>query len=327
MNNVYVDVVQVGLGMLIIIGIGWVLANSKIISPQMFSSANKFTSKLCLPMLMFTTLCKNKIREISFTPLFITLLMNISCHIILCLVFLFGFSKPLELFVTLEISSCYVNYIVIGLPIFTSIWGESSSQVAVVCPFSHFLFLVPLFMLLTELVKISNTEDPLSRKKITLKDVWNALLTSLKTPLLVGAFIGLAWSCTGLKPPIFVEKLSKIMGDVVVVFSLLCIGSFLENNSVFACDWRILVTCLAMRFFIAPLTTIGWCHLLRIDNLLSKQCTILTSMPLSTVAYLLATTTGFGIGSSSSVVFWSVILVVPIIMMWFFLLDYFNVYE
>lgn len=332
MGNVYTDVLQVGIAMLIIIAIGWFLQFKRIVKPSEFKSANKLCSKIGLPFLMFNTLVKQSIKNISFMPLLITILMNVSCHILLCLVFVFMRHGALEKYVTLEISSCYVNYIVIGLPIFITIWGEDSSKVAVICPFAHYFFVVPLYMLLTNLIKtrkmkeeelrsMANSSDEVVEVHLTCCDVGNAFWNSIKTPLVLGALIGLIWSCTTLTAPIFLVKVASTIGNVVVVFSLLCIGSFLEKNSIIACSWSELVICLGIRFVFAPIIALLWCIAIGVSGTLGRQCTVLSSMPLSTVAYILATSTGFGEGATSSMVFWTVILVVPLIMLWFYIFD------
>ena len=338
MGNIYTDVLQVGVAMLIIIAIGWFLQFRGIVTAEEFNSCNSLCSKIGLPFLMFNTLVKQSIQDISFMPLVITILMNVSSHIILLLVFIFRKEDALEYYVTLEISSCYVNYVVIGMPIFISLWGEESEKVAVICPFAHYFFVVPLYMLLTNLIKIkkekaeaaesgaNQSEDIDIKVSITLKDVGLAFWHSIKTPLVLGAFIGLIWSCTTLTAPTFLTTLTNTIGDIVVVLSLLCIGSFLETNSIIACSWGTLLICLFVRFVFGPVVALGWCKALKVSGTLGKQCTVLSSMPVSTVAYILATSTGFGEAASSSMVFWTVILIVPLVMLWFYIFDATNVF-
>lgn len=329
MGNLYTDLLQVGAAMLILIGIGWALQKLKIMTAAEFGCLNKLCSKVGLPFLMFSTFVKQSIRNMSWWSLLITSMVNASVHIILCLSFIIWRENGLEKYVTLQISTCYVNYIIIGLPIFTSIWGEESSKIIVICPFFHYFFVVPLYMLLTNIAKIKKEKESLNQKDdgkkyvyhLTCKDIALAFWNSIKTPLLVGAFLGLIWAATGIKAPIFVIRVSKYIGDFVVVFSLLCIGSFLEKNSIVACEWTTLVICIVIRFVISPLLGIGFSKALKIQGTLGRQCSILSTMPLSTVAYILATSTGYGQAATSSVVFWTVILVIPSIIFWFWFID------
>ena len=263
-----------------------------------------------------------------------TSLVNASVHIIICLSFIIWRKDGLEKYVTIQISTCYVNYIIIGLPIFTSIWGEDSSKIIVICPFFHYFFVVPLYMLLTNIAKIkrekelkfASNSDEKFVYHLTCKDRGLAFWNSIKTPLLVGAFLGLIWACTSIKAPTFLLRLAKYMGDFVVVFSLLCIGSFLEKNSIVACEWYILVICVSLRFILSPLLGIAFSKALKISGTLGRQCSILSTMPLSTVAYILASSTGYGQAAASSVVFWTVILVIPSIIFWFWIIDKFKLF-
>ena len=327
MGSFYVDMLQVGGAMLLITGIGWILARTKIFVARDFKVLNSFPSKIGLPLLIFNALCKHKIRQISFEPLLNTILMNVSCHILILIVFLLPskwVSNKLEYYTSTEIASCYVNYIIIGLPIFTAIWGEASAKVAVICPFAHYFFVIPLYVVLAKLVNLKKEEGG---QKLTCKDVGMAFVTSLKTPVLIGAFAGLIWSTIGWTPPIFVTKLSQYGGDMVVGYSLLCIGSFLCENSMFACHWVQLLACLSLRFILAPLLAMGWAMAFKFGPTLGRQCTILAALPLSTVAYVMAVSNGVGAGSTSSVVFWSVVLVVPVVMFWFFLMDTLHIFD
>jgi predicted permease len=246
--------------------------------------------------------------------------MNISCHIIIALVSLYPFSDRLDFFTSTQMASCYLNYVIIGLPIFTSIWGDESAKVAVICPFVHYVFMLPLYLILTHLLKTRKSSDSASRG-ITLRDVAGGFVQSLKTPLIGGAFAGLIWSATGITPPIFFARLSSYVGNVVVVISLLGIGSFLYANSIFACHILQLLFCLALRFVIGPTLSAIWAVVCRFPPTLARQCTVLGAMPTSTVAYVVAVSTGVGVGATSSVVFWSVALVVSVVMLWFYILD------
>lgn len=325
-SSFYVDILQVGVGMLLITMVGWILAKTKLFVKEDFKVLNSFPSLVGLPLLIFNALSKHKIRQISFEPLLNTILMNVSCHILILIVFLLPSSlvpNKLEYFISTEIASCYVNYIIIGLPIFTSIWGEESAKVAVICPFAHYFFVIPLYVVLARLFSLKKEQ---SGQKLTCKDVGMAFLKSLKTPVLIGAFAGLTWSAIGWTPPLFFSKLSQLGGDMVVGYSLLCIGSFLCENSIFACHWAQLIACLSLRFVFAPLLAMGWAMAFKFGPTLGRQCVILAALPLSTVAYVLAVSCGVGAGSTSSVVFWSVVLVVPVVMFWFAIMDWLHIF-
>jgi predicted permease len=122
-------------------------------------------------------------------------------------------------------------------------------------------------------------------------------------------------------PAIFVAQLANFLGSVFLVISLLGIGAFLSANSIFACHILQLLFCLVLRFIIGPTFSALWAWVMKFPPTLARQCTVLGAMPLSTVAYAMASSTGVGVGAASTVVLWSVALVVPALMLWFFVLD------
>ena len=381
MGNYYIDIIQVGGAILIAIILGYAMAKFQWYSFTDFKILNTFTSKISLPFLMFNALCKTSIRKINFQPLLVVFLMNISSHIVLLLIFLFPLKSKLRKYVTSTISSCYVNYIIIGLPIFTAIWGEEAATTIVICPFVHYFMVVPLFVVLSKLVHIledsndasnpnnalqnnhnenqnsdlqvssnvtntnntndanndnyantnnanantistiNNNEMENEKKKLTWKDVRDAFISSLKTPILIGAFIGLIWSCIGWTAPLFFLQLSSMYGRLVTTFALFSIGSFIYKNSLFACSIPQLLLSIFIRFIFAPLISIVWSIVLKLPPTVARQCSILGTFPLSTVAYALSVDQDIGTEATSSVVFFTSILVVPMIMWWFYFID------
>lgn len=329
MSNLYVDLVQVGISLLLLIGIGFVLQKFHILRAKDFACTKKLCSKIGLPFLMFSTFLSKPIEYVSWWPLIITGIANLCMHVLLLSSFLIWRKNGLEHFVSLQISSCYANFVIIGLPIFTSIWGEEYAQVPSICPLYHYFFVVPLFLLLTNILKIrkANSKDENFKYKLTLRDVGKAFWDSIRSPLLIGAACGLIWSATTLKTPTFLKKLSKTIGDYVVVFSLLSIGSFIESNSLCACKWYELVACVSLRFIISPILGICFCILFKIEGMLGKQISILAAMPISAISFIIAGNAGYGANIASSVAFWTAIFVVPAIIFWFWIMDVFHLFE
>jgi predicted permease len=320
MSNVYINVLQVGGSMLLFIALGWILARFQIFSKDEFKSISKYASTICLPFLLFNSFAKQRLGDISFLPLLNAALMNISCHIVIGLVCLYPFADRLEFFAATQIASCCLNYVTIGLPIVTSIWGQESAKVDVICPFYQYLIMFPIYLILTDILKIRKAADE-KRTGITLCDIVHGFWQCLKTPLLLGSFAGLIWSAIGVSMPIFVARLANYLGNVFIVVSLLGIGAFLAANSIFASHFLQLLFCLVLRFIVGPAFSAAWAAAMKFPPTLARQCTILGAMPLSTVAYAMASSTGVGAGAASTVVLWSVALVVPALMLWFFLLD------
>jgi predicted permease len=239
------DVVQVGVACLLLIGIGYVMSRFSLMSAGEFRVLGAFNSAVPFPFLLFRSLASRKIKELSFMPLVDALLMSASTQLVVgFIIFLLPLKDKLYMYLSTIVSSAYINYIILGLPIFNSIWGTEYNHIPAICTLTHYLLLVPVFLILSQLWKIrkakqerlekaleSATEDdsePLPDARLTCKDVANAIITSLKTPLVIGIFVGLLWSACGIPYVLFFERLAKYLGDIVLLYALIGIGRFLQ---------------------------------------------------------------------------------------------------
>lgn len=358
MGNLYTNILQVGIGCLILIGLGYYSSKFKLLTAEEFKTANQFSGKVCFPFLLFRSLASKKIREITFQPLVNALLMSSSSQILICVLFLFPFEDRLYTYLSTVVSSCYINYIILGVPIFSSIWGDNYNHIPAICSFCHYILLVPLFMIWAQLYGIRKHKrelyeaakrreeeaaqnDPSSvpsmsaqegqsepehvdekMLRITWKDVVWAFASALKTPLVIGNFCGLIWSAIGIPYPTYFQRLGKYLGDGVVVYALFSIGRFLQQHSLFACKIWQLLTCLFIRFFICPGFSCLYAYALKLDHTLARQCVILSGLPAANAGFILASSVGIGADVASAMVFWSLVLIVPVVMMWFAIFDH-----
>jgi predicted permease len=325
-------VVQVGIACLGLIGIGFVLSRFNLFTPDEFKSLGTFNTNFAFPFLLFRSLAARKIRDISFRPLADSLLMSASMQLLVGIVtFLLPLKDKLYTYLTTVLSSAYINYIIIGLPIFNSIWGTEYDHVPAICVFTHYILLVPAYLILAQLWKIQKAKaeqvtDGEEIPGLTIRDVGLAFWTALKTPLVSGMFIGLIYSATGLDYPIFLNYLAKYMGDIVLVFAMCGIGRFLQVNSILGVGWIQLISCLVLRFFVSPAFAALFAWVLKLNGTLARQCTILSCLPAANAGFVLANSMGIGAEVASAMVFWTLIFIVPVLIFWFFILDHFQLF-
>lgn len=216
-------------------------------------------------------------------------------------------------------ASCYLNVIIIGIPIFQAIYGNSYNHIPSIASLNHSLFLVPVW---TIIVKVYQA----SRGEFTYKDVLLAFWKSLKTPFVIGLVSGLIYSATGLAYPNYLKGIGTFIGDCVVVLSLVCVGSFLHMNSFISCHWAQLVGCLILRFIISPLLVIGFCFLLKIDQITSQQCTIIACLPTANASFLVTSEANIGQNVATAMLFWTMVLVLPMLIFWVWILDVLQIF-
>jgi predicted permease len=338
-----VDVIQVGCSCLLLIGIGFVLSRFQIMGAAEFRILGAFNSAVSFPFLLYRSLASRKIKDLSFMPLVDALLMSASTQLLVGLItFILPLKDSLYMYLSTVISSAYINYIILGLPIFNSIWGTEYNHVPAICTLTHYVLLVPMFLILSQLWQVRKARqekieerkqnpdlddgEPLPEARITCRDVINAFVTALKTPLVVGIFVGLLSSAAGVPYVLFFDSLASYMGDIVLVYALIGIGRFLQINSILNCNWLQLLACLIIRFFVCPGFAALYAWILRFNGRLARQCTILSCLPAANAGFVLANTAGIGAGEASAMVFWTLILIMPILMFWFFIFNHFGIF-
>ena len=137
---------------------------------------------------------------------------------------------------------CFVNYLIIGLPIFNALWGEEESAMVAVQDLSGTLFAVPVYSVLVSIWKIqvanresetTGAEKQTFSVKILLK-IGKDIVTNL---FIIGDVIGFVWSLARLGVCPFLEDLSNYLADTVFALCLFTVGGFLSERSLMACNF------------------------------------------------------------------------------------------
>jgi predicted permease len=320
------DVIQVGVAMLLLISVGYLLSRFQLLSPEEFKTIGTFNTNFAFPFLLFRSLASKKLSDLTPNPLFNSLMMSATAQFLIAVICLIiPVADRLYTYLSTVISSVYINYVIIGLPIFHSLWGTEYDHLPAVCVITHYVLLVPSFLIFAQLWKIrqaiaANPDDD-GPTGLTIKDVGMAFYTALKTPLVGGLFVGLLWAVIGIPYPIFPKYLSRYMGDIVLVFAMCGIGRFLHLHSILKCNWIQLISCLAIRFLLCPGFAAFYAWVLKFDAVLGKQCTIMSCLPAANAGFVLGNSLGIGPDIASAMVFWTLILIVPALIFWFFILE------
>jgi predicted permease len=73
--------------------------------------------------------------------------------------------------------------------------------------------------------------------------------------------------------------------------------------------------------FVCPALAAVYAWAMKFDAVLARQCTIMSCLPAANAGFVLANSVGIGADLASAMVFWTLILIVPVLIFWFFLLD------
>ena len=327
----YWNVMEVGLGMLIITAVGFILAKLRIFHPDDVPILNKFVFKINFIPLMARVIMVKKLSELNFMPLLDSALASIATYLLILIVFFFHFKDKFAMFLSVVLPSAYINYVVSGLPVFNAIWDPSEGVVVSILTLANDILVVPAYLVLSEIYilrknnekRVQNGEPKISFSK---KQALKIFLHVIKSPILIGDICGFVYAATGLKVPTYLVSLTKMMGDVVLPLSLFSVGIFLAQHSFIACHWLKFVVMLLIRHVISPLLAAVFAYLLHFNNKLARQCTLMTASPTAVACYLITSSSGIGTGAASTMIFWTTVLSVPFIIAWIAFLDKFNIF-
>ena len=323
----YVYILQVGISMLLVICVGFFVFKFKFLPVRIVPYLNQYLLKACYVPLIFRSIGKRKFSELNFMPFVIGAFTTITTHILMCLIFLFKFKDKFENYLGIILPCSFVNYLVIGIPIFDAIWGSENNVVVSLISLSNDLITTPIYLVLSGLY-LSKKQEKETGVKLSVSNLVKGILIRIITnPIIIGNILGFCWALAEWEFPMFIKSLTYFTGNEVLGMSLLCVGGFIAQNSFVACSIVKLVIAIIIRHIIMPAISIPFCYAFKLSNDLSRQCVILQCLPTGTTSFLLSSSLGIQPGVSSTMSFWSTCLSVPFIMLWVFVLDKLNMWK
>lgn len=327
----YSNVIQVGLGIIIMIFVGFTLAKTRVVAAETFNKLNFFLFKQCFPFLVTNSLARRDIYSFDLKCFCIGIFSCISVMIVFTIIFLFKFQDKFNIFLSTILPIISVNYIIIGLPIFNSIWGEDDNLIVFIVCLSNDIITIPIYLLMCSLYNVyksnlEHQEKGEEKEKFTFASCGNILKNIFINPIILGYIVGISWSL--LKLPIyrFFDTIILYMSQIVFAGSCLCVGSFLAQHSLISCPIPQFIACLIGRHIIMPTFSVLYCKLLKIKGKTAQQCVVLTALPTAVGSYLLASNCGVGQDTASTMIFWTTMIFLPAILVWMIVLDKLNVF-
>lgn len=352
-----------GFAMIITMFIGYLACKLKYIHYKWIALLNRFNLQVGFFPLMMKGIANKDIKNITFKPIIATALGSITTYLFCLLLLFIPCEDKFEFYISSTLPCCYLNYVAIGPPVFKAIWGETNSFLVSILPLSNDPVSVPIFLILCNIwIEMKNKKsnektlghdcnynsnsknidhqsenDPQSckeRKHPIEKNQQNfclsitvLILKKLFTnPIILGLIVGLIWSGIGLKLPSFLYDLLEMLSWPVQGIAFLTVGAFLAENSLIACHWAHLILCLIIRHIIFPIFVGIFCWIFNLSPLISRQCIILGSIASAAASYILTETMKCGPEVSSTMLFWSSILTIPVAIAWNSALNWLNLF-
>lgn len=366
MSNLYIDLANIGASCLILIFIGYMLTKLKLITAEDFRSINKVYTDFSLPFLIFRAIASKNIKDMQFQSMLNGLLTLLSVLLLSCLLFLIPVKDRLHLYLCNTLSYCFVNYIIVGVPVILSIWGEDYLHLPPMLSLVQNTVFTPFFTVTVKLWSIReekrrsmthNNDDPQQslgsadkiddpghndslvsgnetdeaeshqvKVRLTLMDILLAFYATLKAPQVIGLIFGVIYCASGLEYPYFLSKLGLFCGDVIVVTALISTGNFIAMRSLFSCKWYQLLFSLFVRIIVFPAFSLLYSIIFKLESVLARQCLVLAMLPTANNAFVYATQFRIGVDIATGIIFWSLFTIIPSIVIWFMFLDNFNIF-
>ena len=328
----YWNVMQVGLAMLIITTIGFVLGKLKVFTSRDVPIINKYVFKCNFVPLMARVIMVKKLSELNFMPLADSALTSLATYVVVLPALALPCKDRFAMFLSVILPSAYINFVVSGLPVFNAIWDPSEGVVVSILTLANDLLVVPLYLALAQIYTLrKENEKRLKDGKPAIKCSWKVagkiLLQVVTSPILIGDIVGFVYAATGLPIPVYVKTLTTIMGDVVLPLSLFSVGIFLAQHKFIACHWLKFIVMIILRHVVSPLFACLFAVALKFDNKFIRQCTLMTCSPTAVACYLITEASGIGAGAASTMIFWSTVLSVPLIIAWGATFDALHLFE
>ena len=245
----YGNVIQIGGSLLLTIFTGYMCCKLKVFPSESIQVLNKFILKICFFPLMVNALWQRDLKTISIMPFVVGACANITLHLLIALMFFMPFKDRFRMYLSTAIPTVCVNYLIVGFPIFNSIWPEKENVMLPVISISNDPICVPIFLVLWNIYEIRKENEEHIKagdgleSKFSLKIILTIIIRVISNPIIIGLIFGFLWAGCGLKECPFLSKVFFHLKNAVMTFCLFNVGGFLSQRSIIACNcnWIILL--------------------------------------------------------------------------------------
>lgn len=287
--------IQSVLSLLIMIGIGWVIAGRAWFGKSGMDVCSKFCVKIAIPCYMFynvLTTCKDRtelFRIVKNLPIPVMVIL-VCLGISVLLAFLFRVSKSRRgVFIN---AVTFSNTTIVGFPVIIALMGEKALSDAMV----YYMANTTLFWTLgTWLLRRDSGQKT--------RPGWKKEIKNIFSPPLVGFLLGVAVVLLKINLPEFLMSSISYVKQSTTALSMVFIGSVIRMTDLKEIRFsRELIMILAGRFVIAPAIMFGLCLLLPVDPQLQLVFCIMTIMPAMTQLGIMAKESGSDYSFASVVI-------------------------
>ena len=155
----YANFAQSGVSILLTMIIGYVAFKFNYLKVKSINPTNLFLLKCCYFPMIFRNIAIRDIKNMSVMPFVIGICSNITTHLLMTVIFLLPIKNKLYWYLSSVFSSVYVNYLILGFPIFNAIWDENENITVSIMALSNDLINIPIFLTLANIYNIKKERE------------------------------------------------------------------------------------------------------------------------------------------------------------------------
>jgi predicted permease len=222
----YSQVIQVGVSMLFTILVGFATCRFRWLSFDSVAPVNRFLLYVAYVPLIMRSSASRSLSEISFLPFAIGACASATLFVTFAIFFLIPFHDHFYMYLSTLLPSVYVNYVIVGIPIFHAICGHDGDWTVPVITLSNDLVTLPAYLVLSNIYSIrrANREHIAAHdgleEKFSFRILGSVLLHLLTNPIVIGNVAGFCYAAAKLPMFPFLKNVLDYFGNAVLPLSL-----------------------------------------------------------------------------------------------------------
>ncbi len=285
----------------LIVVLGWILKNKKVLDASFFAGADKFVFNIALPSMLFLDLVETEAIS-SFDFRFVGFCIGgiLAVFVLLCIfvpIFCRDNAKR-----GAAIQGIYrSNFAILGTSVVMNMFGESAAgPVAMVLPITVITFNILAVIALSVFAPKNKQLSPGELIK-------TIILNIIKNPLIIALVIGLLFLLTGLKLPVILEGSLGYVSNATLALALMSLGANIEPKHIKESFVPAIASSLC-KTVLVPIVMVTVAALVGFRGVELGIILILFSSPTAVSSYIMAKNMGSDYNLASQILLYTTVL-------------------
>lgn len=293
------------------VGVGYLTKTTKMVSQESFKDFNKVIFQICLPITLFENIIFSNFNQL-FDPVLILYSIGFLCIVIGITACILHFMDMPTRVKGVIVQAIYrSNFVILGLPILKSIYGDRIGITALLVTFT-----VPFMNIVAIVV--------LQQYSMHKKSILNGLLQTLKIPMVTGSLLGFIVLSLHLTFPKIFYDCIHLVSSLTTPLSLFVLGGCFKVESLK--KHKKYLFCIGLcRLLIVPIIGIVIAIFIGYRGVALVSMLILFGGPVAVASYPTAELMGFDGDIASQAVLLTTIFVFITLFFFLFSFSYFQI--